>query len=491
MKTELVHSNWDAIESDVLIIPLFEDENLEEGLPAELNRKLEGLLQEMKATEEWKGKAGQSTVIYRPAHLKAGRLVLLGAGKRADYKTDTIRRTTFQAMRKIKNYNMKRVAFYRRSEVSPERAAQSAVEGLVLATFDPDGYKTEGKSKTHLEEVLLASGEPLDRLKVEESMKRGQILGEATNLARSLINEPGNRVNPPCLAEKAREIAERYGLEVEVLGQPEMEKRGMNAILAVAQGSDEPARFIVLKHFGDPRSEASPVVFIGKGVTFDSGGLSLKPAQSMEEMKSDKAGGCAVLAAMQAIAELQIKKNVIGLIPAVENLPSGRAQRPGDVIRTMSGKTVEVINTDAEGRLIVADALHYARDFSPEFVIDLATLTGACIVALGHIRAGLFSNNDELCERLLQAAERSGEKLWRLPLDDEYRKELDSDIADLKNVGTRWGGAITAAKFLEEFVGDLPWCHIDMAGVDLFKEGQEPKGPTGFGVRTLVEMVST
>jgi leucyl aminopeptidase len=228
---------------------------------------------------------------------------------------------------------------------------------------------------------------------------------------------------------------------------------------------------------------------VGKGVTFDSGGLSLKPAQSMEEMKGDKAGACAVLAAMQAIALLGVKKNVVGLIPAVENLPSGRAQRPGDVIRAMNGTTIEVINTDAEGRLILADALSYGQQLEAEFIVDIATLTGAVVVALGKLRAGIFCNNEELFERVSRASDQSGEKLWRLPLDDEYRKEIESSIADIKNVGNRWGGAITAAKFLQEFVGDVPWCHIDIAGVDLFKGEGSIKGPTGFGVRTLVEIV--
>jgi leucyl aminopeptidase len=257
----------------------------------------------------------------------------------------------------------------------------------------------------------------------------------------------------------------------------------------VARGSDEPARFIVLKHLGAPEIEGRAAVFIGKGVTFDSGGISLKPAQSMEEMKADKAGACAVLATMQAVAQLQVKRNVIGIIPAVENLPSGRAQRPGDVIRSMSGKTIEVINTDAEGRLILADAIHYAKQYQPEYIVDIATLTGACVVALGHVRAGLFCNDEELYERLLRAAEISGERFWRLPLDSEYRKEIESQIADIRNVGSRWGGAVTAAKFLQEFVDNVPWCHIDMAGVDVYQENQEGKGPTGFGVRTFVHMV--
>lgn len=490
MKIQLLQSDWNSVECDALIIPLFEDEDLKNGFPAELDQTLNGLLSELKDTQEWKSKAGQITVLYRPSGLKAARLILIGAGKREKYDACGIRNLTVQAVRKVKSYNLKRVAVYRRSGVNPALAAQAAVEGVTLGTYDPDEYKTEEKSKNFLEEVVFVTNEDLDASRVEGAMRRGEILGQATNFARRLVNEPGNRFNPSRLAETSREVAEKYGLELEIWEEPEMLEREMGAVLAVAKGSDEPARFIILRHFGARSAEEPPVVFIGKGVTFDSGGISLKPAQSMEEMKADKAGACAVLAAMQAIAQLQIQKNVVGLIPTVENLPSGRALRPGDVIRSMSGKTIEVINTDAEGRLILADALNYGRLLNPAYMVDLATLTGACVVALGHVRAGLFSNDDELCRKLLSASERAGEKLWRLPLDDEYAKELQSLIADMKNVGSRWGGAITAAKFLQKFAGDTPWCHIDMAGVDLFKDKQESMGPTGFGVRTLVELLA-
>ncbi|MEE8161376.1 MAG: leucyl aminopeptidase [Acidobacteriota bacterium] len=491
MNIRLVESSWETTECDALIIPMFEDEEMTESFPAALNERLSGLLEELKNTEEWKAKPGEMTVLYRPNQLKAARLILLGAGKIDSYDSHSIRTLIMQAVRKVKGYNLKRVAVFRRSQVQPTLAAQAAVEGVVLATYDGDDYKTEGRSKNFIEEILFLTDQQLETDEVEKALKRGQILAEATNLARRLANEPANQFNPSRLAEFARETAEKYGLEVEILGEPEMEEREMAAILAVAQGSDEPARFIVLKHFGASNPEAPPIVLVGKGVTFDSGGLSLKPSQSMEEMKYDKAGACAVLAAIQAIAQLQIKKNVVALIPAVENLPSGRAQRPGDVIRSMSGKTIEVINTDAEGRLILADALHFGRQLQAEYMVDVATLTGACVVALGRVRAGLFSNDDKLCKKLLQAGERAGEKFWQLPLDDEYREEIETQIADVKNVGGRWGGAIIAAKFLQEFVGDIPWCHIDIAGVDLFQKGQPAKGPTGFGVRTLVEMVDS
>ncbi len=489
MKIQLDQGRWNEAQCDALVIPLFEDDDYQGGIASDLDDRLEGLLSELRTTEEWKGKSGDITVIYRPRGMAARRLILVGAGKRAEFDLAAIRDLLMEAVHQVKGYDLKRVAFYRRSRVDAPLAAQAAVEGIILATYDGDDYKTESKSKNFVDEISFLTNEPVDREALLAALERGRILSEATNFARRLVNEPGNHINPPRLGEEARTAGERCGLDVEVLGEPEMEEEGMQALLAVARGSDEPARFIILKHWGEDR-EAPPLVLVGKGVTFDSGGLSLKPPESMEDMKVDKAGACAVLAAMQATAQLGVNRNVIGLIPAVENMVSGRAQRPGDIVRSLSGKTIEVLNTDAEGRLILADALHYAKRFNPCMIVDIATLTGACVVALGHHRAGVFANDDEAFQSLLQASERSGEKLWRLPLDKEYRKLLDSPIADIKNVGGRWGGAVTAAKFLEEFVDETPWCHIDMAGVDSFPEKSIMKGATGFGVRTMDELAS-
>jgi leucyl aminopeptidase len=488
MRVSLSSTSWEEIECDALIVPLFEDESSDDELPAALNRRLEGLLEQVAAAGEWKGQIGQMITSYKPSQLNAGRVILLGAGKRDAYQPAAIKRLMMQVMYRIKEHGLGKVAVCRRGRLPLALAVQTAVEGLELGGYQIDEYKTERKSKGFGGEIVLLTDEDGSHEGCREAIHRGEVLAQATNLARNLVNEPGNRVRPAQLAAKAREIAEKYDLQVEILGEPEMEEQGMNAVLAVARGSEAPAQFIVLRHWGASDREAPPLVFVGKGVTFDSGGLSLKPARSMEDMKTDKAGACAVLAAMQVIAQLQVRTNVIALIPAVENLPSGRAQRPGDVIRSMSGKTIEVLDTDAEGRLILADALHYATRLNPRFIVDFATLTGSVMVALGSLRAGLFSNDDRLTERFMQAAERSGEKFWRLPLDEEYRKELDSRIADIKNIGSRWAGAITAAKFLEEFVGGLPWLHVDMAGLDSFPDTDEIKGPTGFGVRTLAEL---
>ena len=483
-------TKWDGIECDVFIVPLFQDESLEKGLPSQVDKKLESLLSELKNTGEWEGKAGQMAIFYRPAQLRMGRLLLLGAGEKGRFDAATIRSLAWQAIRKLKGRGLERVAFYQRSAVDAPLFAQAVAEGAVLATYECDDYKTEEKSRCPVKDLQLVTDEDVHSSELEEALRRGEIVARATNLARMLTNEPGNRMNPSLLAEKAHQLAVQNGLEIEIWDEAKMQEQGMNGLLAVAQGSEEPPRFIILRHWGARDRKAPPMILVGKGVTFDSGGLSLKPSQSMEEMKSDKAGACSVLGAVQAIAQLRVQKNVIGLIAAVENLPSGRAQRPGDVIRSMSGKTIEVLNTDAEGRIILADALHYARQLQPQCVLDIATLTGACVVALGTIRAGLFCNNEDLYQSILTASDQAGERFWRLPLDKEYDREIKSTIADIKNVGGRWGGAITAAKFLQNFVGDIPWCHIDMAGVDLFKEGGEAKGPTGFGVRTFVALAS-
>lgn len=438
MKITLFKSKWETVECDALVVPIFEDEAAGQPFVSHLDELLHGLLAEIKQSDEWKGKRGQLVTIHRPTGMQARRLILVGAGKQEAFDSTAVRQLMMLAMNRLKDKGFQRIAAYRRSTIGLESAIQSAVEGLILGTHQIDEYKTESKATGFGGEVLLVTDETLTDGS-EAALRRGEILGRAANLARTLVNEPGNRVNPTQLAEKARQISEKCTLQVEILDEKQMAEKGMNTVLAVARGSDEPARFIVLTHPGAAKSDEPALVFVGKGVTFDSGGLSLKTASGMEEMKADKAGACAVLAAMQAIAQLQVPVNVVGLIPAVENLPSGRAQRPGDVIRSMSGKTIEVLNTDAEGRLILADALHYARSLNPRLIVDLATLTGACVVALGHFRAGLFCNNEQLYERFTRAAARSGERFWRMPLDDDYRKELDSQIADIKNVGSRWG----------------------------------------------------
>lgn len=490
MKIRLAKEAWKDLACDALFVPLSQEVDLKKGLSGQLDRRVKGLLRSLVETRDWIGNCGEVTVIHRPAGLKAARLVLVGTGREQDFDAARLRETTLLACRKSKAHQLNNLAIVLPAGFDPAAAAGAAVEGILLALYHADEYKTAEKADNRVAEISVVALEEWETRAARSAFHKAEVLAQAVNMARTLSNEPGNCLNPPAFAQKTRAMAERAGVEVEVINEKRIGQLGMNLILAVAAGSEQPPRLLVLKHWGATSRRERPAVFVGKGVTFDSGGISLKPAQSMEEMKADKAGACAVVAALGAISRLKVPRNVIGITPLVENLPGGRAQRPGDVVRSMSGKTIEVINTDAEGRLILADALHYALRFDPAYLVDIATLTGACIVALGKLRAGLFSNNEDLFRRFEEAARRSGEKFWRLPLDAEYRKELKSTIADIKNVGSRWGGAITAAKFLEEFAGSRPWCHVDMAGVDFYPEDEPINGPTGFGVRTLVELAA-
>jgi len=489
MKISVSQQDWMTLKSDAVIVLLAEDQDSEQGRIGAIDQKLGGLLTQVRFSKEFKGEAGDSAVLFRPRGLEVERLVLAGVGPIAGSDFGKIRAAVHRAISKLTGCKLDRLIVLAPSWLVGTESVQAVTEGIVLSKFTPGEYKTEDLARIEIGEVVIQVSRDSGDLDLEDSVTRGSILAEAANLARWLTNEPGNQINPTTFSKHAVKLAEECDLEITILDEDKMEQIGMNAVLAVAQGSSHPAKFIVLNHRGSPDPTARPIALVGKGVTFDSGGISLKPAKSMEEMKTDKAGACSVLAAMQAISKLKVAANVVAVMPIVENLPGGKAQRPGDVVKSLSGKTIEVINTDAEGRLILADALTYARqEFDARCLVDIATLTGACVVALGHLRAGLFSNDDDFCADLMLAADRCGERLWRLPLDREYRKDIESQIADVKNVGSRWGGAIVAAKFLEEFVDNTPWCHIDMAGIDLFHEKNEIEGPSGFGVRTLVEL---
>ncbi|MGV3719372.1 MAG: leucyl aminopeptidase family protein, partial [Actinomycetota bacterium] len=355
------------------------------------------------------------------------------------------------------------------------------VEGAELSRYVPVPYRTGERRDALLSELRVVGAS-------DDALAEGAARGRAKNLARELTNEPGNLLDPPELARRAAEMAREVGLACEVLDVAEMERLGMTAILAVTRGSETPARFIILRH--QAREGGPQLALVGKAVTFDTGGISLKPVQDMGKMKGDMAGGAAVIGAMQAIAELKLPINVIGLVPASSNMPDGRAWMPGDVITAMSGKTIETITTDAEGRMLLADAVHYARDLGATHIVDIATLTGACGIALGSVASGLFSTDDALSEAVLAAGEAAGEHHWRLPLFPEYREQIRSEIADLKNSGGRPAGAITAAWFIREFVGDTPWVHLDIAGSSQYDKRKPwaPAGPTGTGVGTFINL---
>jgi leucyl aminopeptidase len=373
-----------------------------------------------------------------------------------------------------------------------EDAVRSIVEGACVADFDPDIYRSDRKD-LQMKEISVVASNGVDQSKLQQIVEQARVIGESQNFTRELVNEPSNRLTPTELANRAKAMCERVGLKCEIMGPDKIKEMKMGAFWSVAQGSDEEPRLIVIKYEPQGAPEKPMLGLIGKGITFDTGGISIKPADGMEKMKYDMAGGAAMIGAMRAIAMLKPKVKVIAIVCATENMPSGKAQKPGDVQIAMSGKSIEIINTDAEGRLVLADGLHYARQLGCTHLIDAATLTGACVVALGGVNAGAFANNEDIYKHFTQALERSGEKFWRLPLDSEYQEMIRSNIADIMNTGGRWGGAITAAMFLKEFVDETPWIHLDIAGTAWIDDnkGWIAKGPSGIGVRSLVEFVKT
>jgi leucyl aminopeptidase len=445
------------------------------------------------ASGEVSGKAMELTLLHKPAGLPAKRLLLIGGGKAKSFAASDVRKIAGAALRSVKGKDLKSLAIVApaTSEVSGADAAKVIVEGAYVGSFDPDYYKSDRKVQ-NIDEVTIVAPPALDAKALHAAIDIGTIIGEAQNFTRDLVNEPGNRMTPTILAERAKKMSDEVGLKCEVFGPDKIKELKMGAFWSVAQGSpEEPPRLIVMRYEPAGAPENPVLGLVGKGITFDSGGISIKPSDGMEKMKYDMAGGAAMIGAMRAIAQLKPNVRVIGVVCASENMPSGTAQKPGDVQIAMSGKSIEIINTDAEGRLVLADGLHYAKQLGATHLIDAATLTGACVVALGMINAGIFSNDDDFYQRFTASLKASGEKMWRLPVEDEYRDMIKSSIADMVNSGGRWGGAVTAAMFLKEFVGDTPWIHLDIAGVAWMEDAKPwiAKGPSGTPVRSLVEFV--
>ncbi len=493
MRIEFQTKDFDDIECDLLAYPVFEEEVREGSALKALDKSTKGVAGPIVLNGEFKPELHHKCLIHRPARMRAHRLLLVGAGKKREFNLARLRDWAGTAVRSGRASRCKSVALYLRGGLAAPDASRVAAEGSLLGNYESELYKTRDVETRDVDSVTIASERRMRRNDAEEGIRRGTIIGNAVNFARTLGNEPANVLTPARLAERALAEGARTGLHVQVINRAEMEKLGMNALLAVSRGSEQPPKLIIMRLPGQkPQKSAPCFAVIGKGVTFDSGGISIKPSDKMEDMKADMAGGAAVLASMSALAELGSRQNVIGLIPAVENLPSGSATKPGDIVKSFLGKTIEIINTDAEGRLILADAIAYARTLGATRLIDIATLTGACVVALGHINAGMMGTDKEILERLRSGSQMTGERFWQLPLDDEYRKAIRSEIADIKNVGNRWAGAITAAKFLQEFVEDTPWVHLDIAGMDLDHDGQSfaAKGATGFGVKSLISLFS-
>lgn len=431
----------------------------------------------------------QFTLLHGVSGFAARRVLLAGAGKREKFDAPALARLSGAAIRFLKGKGVKTVAFALEDGLNGPEHVESVARGVLLGSWEPDRLKSKKEQKTSEVESAILAAENADST-LDAAIERGRALGEAANLARDISVEPPNLLNPSALAERARQMAESNGLEFEVLDRNRMQQLGMGALLGVAQGSAEPPALIVMRYKPATASGSTHLGLVGKGVTFDTGGISIKPADGMEKMKYDMAGGAAVIGAMQAIARLKPPVPVTGFVPAVENMPGGKAQRPGDIVRSLSGKTVEVLNTDAEGRLILADAISYAKQLGCTHLVDAATLTGAIVVALGHVSTGVFTNDDQLAERWMHAAKQAGEKMWPMPLDDEYMDQLKTVYADIQNIGGRWGGACTAAMFLKEFADETPWVHLDIAGTAWLDDAKPwmAKGPTGLPVASFVTL---
>ncbi len=479
------------VKADAIIINLFEGQEHPSGATAAVDKVLGGAISNLISLGEIKGKFNEVNIIHSLGKIPARIVAIAGLGKQSEFTADRIRKVMAVTCRCLRKLHCSRIATIVHGAgaggIESGRAASAIVEGSISGLYEFKKHITKKDDNSIVEKLTLVEISSDKKIKLEKGCVQGQIVADATNFARDLINEPANYMTPTDLARIAGEVAQSYGLKLAVYDSIDMKEMGMGALLGVAQGSEQPPKLIVLNYEGDKKS-AKKLGYIGKGLTFDSGGISIKPSENMHEMKGDMSGGAAVIAALSAIARLKPKVNVMGIIPATENLPSGKALKPGDVLMASNGKTIEVVNTDAEGRLILADALSYAVKNGAEPLIDIATLTGACHIALGSLCSGVFTNNQELVEKIINAGADVGERFWQMPMYEEYKELNKSDVADIKNSGGRWGGAITAAQFLSEFANDKPWVHIDIAGTFFSDKdnGYIVKGATGVCVRMLV-----
>ena len=492
MKIEFVNAPVAQLQSSALGVYGFEGAAASSGTVEQLPAEMRGLLQELEASGELTGKAYECTLVHRPAGLLARRVLVVGAGKKDKFSTHQLRRLAGAAVRYVRARGMHDVDWFAGNLSTDVDGLQAVVEGAILADYDSDRYRTERNSERFIDRLDLATGGPEPTEAARAAVERGRVIAEAQNFTRDLVNEPSNNMTPSLLARRAADLAAQWGLECEVFGPEDIQRMKMGAFWSVAQGSEEPPRLIVLRYSHSEAPESPVIGVIGKGITFDTGGISIKPAENMHEMKTDMAGGATMLGVMRAIAQLKPRVRVVAVVPATENMPSGRAYKPGDVITSMSGRTIEVLNTDAEGRLVLADALTFAKQQGCTVLIDAATLTGAVTVALGNTTTGVFGWNKEWVNRVLSSADAVGDRMWELPVDEEYRDLYKSQIADLANTGGRHGAAITAAMFVGEFAGGTPWVHLDIAGTRWSNE-EKPylgKGPTGSPVRTLVHLLT-
>jgi len=495
MRVQVKKTKPEAYRGEAIVVCHFEDSKKLAGSAYLLDRSSGGLLSEVINSGDFTGKHAQLSVIYTRGALPARRVLLLGLGKKKEFDLEKLRRAFSKAARSARELGIAEFAIAldpQNENRGLEDATEAAVEGSLLGLYRFTQYKTrdDKEGSREIKAISLIAAGNAEARRMKAAAGNAEIISKAVSYARDLVSTPSNRMTPREMARRAKDAVVSKKVRLRTLDSRKMEKIGMNALLSVARGSREPARLIILEYSGGRRGE-KPYVIVGKGITFDSGGISLKPADKMEEMKIDMSGGAAVLAILKAAAELELPVNLVGLVPATENLPGGNAYKPGDVLRSLSGQTIEVISTDAEGRLILADALTYAGRFKPRAIIDMATLTGACVIALGDEVIGMMGTDDGLKYDLRSAAMETGEKLWELPLWDDYAELIKSDVADMKNTGGRAGGAITAAVFLKKFVGDIPWVHLDIAGPAWLSKDRHyiPRGASAVGVRLMVRFL--
>ncbi|MHC4742793.1 MAG: leucyl aminopeptidase [Planctomycetota bacterium] len=498
LKAHKVAEDIAGIKTDMLVAGCFSDEKAPAALVKQLDRKIGGGIKRLKELGDFKGEDGSSAIVYGDAKVGAKRILLVGLGEKKKASLDTVRKAAAIAAKKAVGLKVGSAALALHGALAGrlglEALGRALAEGTYFGSYRYDEYVTQAKNgRLKSLKVAVIDSDAAKIKKLAAGLKCGIAVGKAQSYARTIANRPGNVINPPSLAKEARKLAAGLkNVTCTVFDEKQLKAKGMGGVLAVGSGSKTGPRFIVLKYKGGPKAAGKPTVgLVGKAVTFDSGGISIKPSANMDQMKLDKSGGIAVLGAVKAIAELKLPVNVYGIIPSAENMPGGSSYRPGDIVTTYSGKTVEVLNTDAEGRMILCDGLAWGVKQKCDVLIDVATLTGACMVALGKYKAGLFGNDDKLIKQLQKASEDCGEKVWHMPSGDEYAKEMKSKIADLRNIGGRWGGACTAAAFLGQFVGETTWAHLDIAGMDIFSKPTEStaEGSTGFGVRLLTTYI--
>ena len=497
MKIQAVQGDVTQIQVPALIVNLFEGVRKPGGATGAMDQALDGAISQLIEDGEIKGKKGENTLIHTFGRIGPARVVVAGLGKQDSFTQDTVREVMAGSCRYLRKRGTSPIATIAHGAgiagLDARAAGQAVAEGCILGLYRFRNYLTQNEDSTSdIDDIRIVELDSAKLADLEAGVDRGRLMAESAILARDMVNEPANVLTPTRMAEIAGEVAEEEGLQIEVLDRPDMEEMGMGAFLGVARGSDQPPKLIVLKYVGDPDNPGNNLGLVGKGITFDTGGISLKPAGGMEDMKGDMAGGASVIGAMKAIGRIRPRINVTALIAATENMPGGSAQRPGDVVRSMSGKTIEVINTDAEGRLVLADALCYARQIGLNRLVDVATLTGAMVVALGNACSGVMTNDQALTDSLIKAGESTGERVWQLPMYSDYKELIKSSVADVKNSGGRSAGSISAAQFLAEFAGDTPWAHLDIAGTYFSDKdkGYLAKGGTGVPTRTLINLAT-